>query len=325
MLFPGTEMHMVTFFFICMEVVIMLYLCIYRYSRPYDPTTRLDIFLIAFLIIYNVTGGLLPDPKLPGSFFVQNAVAYGTGFLAPSFFPFYVYKVFDLKKMKFHARYGVFLFLIVPYTSFVIVFYLTDSIDIAKNILIVPVMYAIWVLVSVTIAIRQKYNGYINTSESREEIIVLILCLFPWMGLPFIAYFDINQAIEAVTTNTGFLLLLGLHLKRHVMQIRFEHERLIKSENKLRNWNEHLKLEVERRTRELEQLNKEEKFMINCSQFNLTKREQEIAYMVFAGSTYKTVADDLFISERTVAKHMQNIFDKIRVSNRVELFHKLGA
>lgn len=318
-------MHLVTFSFICIEIVIMLYLVVYKLARSDDRTTVLNIGLILFLIVYNFTGGLLPDPRLPGSFFVQEVIAYATGFITPCYFPYYVYKGFDLKKMRFHAYYGVFMFLMMPYLAFCIIFYFTDDLNSAKNVLIVPVIYALWVLCSLVTAIRSKYNKKFETSESKEELIILLLCLAPWVGLPFIAYFDADQATEALTTNAGFLLLLALHLKRNITQLRIEHERLIRSEIQLKTWNEHLMQEVEKRTMEIERLNKEEKFRINCTYFNLTKREQEIAFLVFTGNTYRLVAETLSISERTVAKHIQNIFEKISVSNRSELCHKLGV
>ena len=96
MLLPGTQMHIVTFIFVCIELVIFLYLAIYKLARPDDKITLLNIILIFLLIIYNVTGGLLPDPNLPGSNFVQECIAYATGFIVPSYFPYYVYKAFGL-------------------------------------------------------------------------------------------------------------------------------------------------------------------------------------------------------------------------------------
>ena len=99
MLVFGTEMHIVTFVFICMETVVFFYLLIYRLARPDDKVTYLNIILIFLLITYNVTGGLLPDPDLPGSYFIQMSIAYGTGFLTPCYFPYYVYKAFGLEKM----------------------------------------------------------------------------------------------------------------------------------------------------------------------------------------------------------------------------------
>jgi signal transduction histidine kinase/DNA-binding NarL/FixJ family response regulator len=257
MLIPGTQMHIVTFIFICIELVIFFYLLIYKLARPHDSTTTLNIILISLLNIYNVTGGLLPDPNIPGSFFIQESIAYGTGFIVPCYFPFYVYKAFGLEKMQFQAYKGVFLCLVLPYIAFVIVFAETNSLDDAKNLLILPVLYAIWVICSLFKAIGFKYQNDLRSKEAKEEVTVLFLSLTPWIGLPMIAYFNLSQAIEASVTNTGFLLLLALQLKNHIKQMRIEHEKLMLSEKKLVNWNDSLKKEVERRTKELEKLNEQ--------------------------------------------------------------------
>ncbi len=48
----------------------------------------------------------------------------------------------------------------------------------------------------------------------------------------------------------------------------------------------------------------------------LTARELEVLRMVAAGRTNREIASALVISERTVARHLQNIFAKLRVSSR---------
>jgi DNA-binding CsgD family transcriptional regulator len=323
MLVFGTQMHIVTFLFVCIEVVILFYLVIYRLSRPDDHTCFLDIILIALLLVYNITGGLLPDYNLPGSFFAQESIAYGTGFITPCYFPYYVYVGFGLKKMRFHAYRGVYFFLIGPYISFVSVFAITGDLNAAKNILILPVVYALWVLTSLVKAIRYKYNNNFRGIEARQEAIILFLSISPWIGLPFISYFDLNQWIEASITNGGFLLLLALHLNRHVKRLREEHERLIESEKKLQTWNEELRAEVEKRTKELEKITKEERFNENCRKYKLSKREKEISKLICGGNTYKEIGEQLFIADRTVAKHAQNIFEKMSVCNKMELCSKL--
>lgn len=325
MLIPGTEMHLATFCFICVELVILSCLCIYRLARKEDKRIRLDIFLCIFLLLYNITGGLLPDPKLPGGFFVQEAIAYATGFLTPCYFPYYAYKSFRLEKMHFHAFYGIFIFLVLPYFAFLAILKITGDLNFANEVLIVPVLYSIWVLSSVYRAVRFKYGTEFNSSESREELVILMFCLSPWIGLPIITYFNLNQTAEAITTNTGFLLLLALHIKQMISKLRMEYLRLIDSERNLTDWNKILQQEVEKRTKEIENLTREEKFKFNCSRFGLTQREQQIAFLVFTGGTYKQVAEQLFIAERTVAKHIQNIFEKIHVTNRSELCHKLAV
>jgi len=325
MLVFGTQMHIVTFGFVCVEILILFYLVIHRLARPDDKISLMDIFLIALLIVYNVTGGLLPDPKLPGSFFIQESIAYGTGFITPCYFPYYVYKAFGLEKMRFHAYKGVTFFLIVPYLLFVTVFAISGNLEEAKNILIVPVMYGLWVLFSLNRAIRFKYQKNFSSGKYRVEIITLFFSLTPWIGLPFITYFDLNQAVEAITTNTGFLLLLALHLKQNVQQLKEEHQRLINSEQQLLTYNERVQEEVNKRTKELESMSAEERLVENCKLYRLTNREREIASLICKGFTHKQIGETLFIADRTVAKHTQNIFEKARVNNKMELCKKLEA
>jgi signal transduction histidine kinase/DNA-binding NarL/FixJ family response regulator len=257
MLVFGTQMHIVTFLFVSIEIVIFFYLAIFRLARPDDKTITLNLILIFLLLTYNITGGLLPDPKLPGSFFLQEVIAYATGFITPCYFPYYVYKAFSLTKLKFHVYKGVYLFLILPYCIFVLVFWLTGNLKGTQSLLIIPVLYAIWIVVSLGKAIRHKYNYDFSSIEARQEMVVLLFSLTPWVGLPIITYFDLGQAVEALITNIGFLLLFGLQVSRHVIELRAEHEKLIESEQRLRTWNADLKDEVTKRTKELEKINEQ--------------------------------------------------------------------
>ena len=257
MLVFGTQMHVVTFIFVIIEVVIFFYLLIYHLARPDDKIILLNIILIFLLVIYNVTGGLLPDPNLPGSPFIQESIAYGTGFITPSYFPYYVYKAFGLEKMKFHAFRGVYFFLLFPYLLFVVVFAVSNDLNAAKNILILPMLYALWVICSLVKAIRFKYGNNTYNRDSKEEIVVLLVSITPWVGLPIIAYYNLSQATEALVSNGGFLLLFVLQLAGHIKQIRIEHDRLVKSERRLLSWNTNLRNEVKKRTSELEKINEQ--------------------------------------------------------------------
>ena len=53
-----------------------------------------------------------------------------------------------------------------------------------------------------------------------------------------------------------------------------------------------------------------------ASQFGLSSRELEVLRLVAAGSTNKEIAAALFVSERTVDRHVSNIFAKLDVNNR---------
>jgi DNA-binding CsgD family transcriptional regulator len=48
----------------------------------------------------------------------------------------------------------------------------------------------------------------------------------------------------------------------------------------------------------------------------LTAREGEVLRLVAAGKTNRAIADELVISDRTVGRHLSNIFDKLGVSSR---------
>ena len=51
----------------------------------------------------------------------------------------------------------------------------------------------------------------------------------------------------------------------------------------------------------------------------LSNREREVSGLVVQGFLNKEIAEKLFISEQTVKNHLHNIFEKLGVSNRLEL------
>ena len=48
----------------------------------------------------------------------------------------------------------------------------------------------------------------------------------------------------------------------------------------------------------------------------LTPREIEVLRVLATGATNRAIANELFLSERTVARHVSNIFAKLQVSSR---------
>ena len=48
----------------------------------------------------------------------------------------------------------------------------------------------------------------------------------------------------------------------------------------------------------------------------LTARELEIVRLVATGRTNRAIAEELVISEKTVARHLSNVFSKLGVSSR---------
>lgn len=54
----------------------------------------------------------------------------------------------------------------------------------------------------------------------------------------------------------------------------------------------------------------------------LTKRELEILSLIVEGHSSKQVADMLFVSKRTVDFHLDNIYEKLQVTNRMQAMQR---
>lgn len=54
----------------------------------------------------------------------------------------------------------------------------------------------------------------------------------------------------------------------------------------------------------------------------LTDREVEIIKAIGTGKTKHEIAKDLYISERTLYNHIQNIYEKLDATNSIEAYNK---
>ena len=62
---------------------------------------------------------------------------------------------------------------------------------------------------------------------------------------------------------------------------------------------------------------------LSIEDFGITKREQEIIVALLHGKSNKELAETLFVSEKTIETHLANIYRKVGVKNRLELFSRL--
>ena len=65
-------------------------------------------------------------------------------------------------------------------------------------------------------------------------------------------------------------------------------------------------------------------FQSNLSQeeINLTPREIEVLEQLSKGLKYNSIADNLFLSVGTIRKHVENIYNKLQVHNKLEAIQK---
>src|SRR5690606_38610760 len=171
--------------------------------------------------------GLFPDPNIAIPIVTQNIIAYGSGFLMGAYFPYYFYRAFELKRLRFHAIYGVLCFLILPYLIFFVIDYGIDGdLDSAvKYGVVVPFFYSIVVLIAIIRAIRHKYKNDPN-DQNFWEMIAVYFAVVPWATLTPFSYFGVEQMWEVIFTNGGFAVITLLFITRNVKTARQEYESL---------------------------------------------------------------------------------------------------
>jgi hypothetical protein len=233
MLVFGTQIHIVTFIFIVMEFGMFIFQFFYFQFRPQDKSRLWYLILLALLLFYNVTGGLFPDHKITSiPIPTQLMIAYGSGFLMASYFPFYFYKAFDLKVLKWHALYGVPLFLMAPYLLFFVIAYAINgnlNIDIKLGV-VVPFIYSLVLLWVILKAIRNHYKEDENHKNAIEEIAVYC-AVSPWAAMTIFSWFQVSQLVEVLCTNFGFIIITIMFILKAIRNTRQEYEAFIAIRN----------------------------------------------------------------------------------------------
>ncbi len=300
----GTEMHIATFIFVAVECIFFVQQSILHLLWPSEKKRLYYLILLGLLIIYNVAGGLFPDPNFSLPLKIQMNLAYGSGFFMGAFFPYYFYKAYDMDELKWQAKYGVWLFLILPFFLFFSILYPLSN-DLPKTIwygLAIPLAYAFFLVYKILASIREKFRDKNNSLEA----ILTYAAMCPWALLPLFSYIDTSQFVEVIFTNCGFIIITFLFLKQVIYENRKKFEKMNDFE-------------------ENQQIDHSALFAQRCSELGLTKREIEVAEQVSLGLTSKEIAEVLYISERTVNKHLQTIYKKSDSKNRVELINSLNS
>ena len=116
-----TQMHLVTFIITVFECAMFFFVFIYHLSRPSDKSRLRYMYLLFFLIQYNLFSGLFPDENIPIPIQIQVILAYFGGISVSMYFVYYIYKTFKLEKLKFFALQGTIWFIFLPFIVLFIV------------------------------------------------------------------------------------------------------------------------------------------------------------------------------------------------------------
>lgn len=140
------------------------------------------------------------------------------------------------------------------------------------------------------------FKGGVKKSSEIDRwfkiMVVLSLLFMPFIGFDLFRYYTICTTLPTLTLYCGVFSCL-----------------LIKV-----TWLHWLCIE-----KEVEQVSLEEQLQ----SFSLTPRELDIVWALLQGKSNSAISDSLFISIKTVETHSRNIYRKIGVANRVELFAKI--
>ncbi|WP_169306868.1 helix-turn-helix transcriptional regulator [Pedobacter polaris] len=157
---------------------------------------------------------------------------------------------------------------------------------------------------------REIKKTFERESREKSEMVLTYLSIMPWISMPIISYYGVEQFTEVVIINGGFVVTSALFFWRELVESREINQQFVILIDQLNNENKP---------------SQAEQFKLKCEEFNLTCREVEVVVLMLNGLKYKDIASNLFIAERTVTKHSQNIFLKVGVSNKFDLIKTLQS
>lgn len=216
----GSEMHVATGIVILIEVVFIIYQAFKCLEKPDDKKRKWYFLLLFLLLFYNITRGLFPDSKNNIPLILQYLLCHGGGLAVLAYCPFYFYKNFALCALKFHAEWGVWLFLLCPFfVSFAICYYFTCNLNWATTCgMAIPLIYSFVLLLAIGAAI---YNQYANESlNSLKEIILMFISIFPWGFTALMTIVGASQLQELIFANTSFLFFRVFYVKEEFREAR---------------------------------------------------------------------------------------------------------
>ncbi|MES2277923.1 MAG: LuxR C-terminal-related transcriptional regulator [Bacteroidota bacterium] len=294
----NTQMHWLTAVLIFIEFNFFVVQLYHFLNRPTDRQRLWYLLLLGLLIKFNVSNSLLPDPSFKLDIRVQYMIAYGFAYLTGAYFPFYFYKAYGLKELRFHATWGVTLFTLLPYLIFNVLIYALNGKLVPDRELgvLVPAAYGLVVLGLMLRAIFRKFRLGGNSRQFRCEILVW-LAVIPWEASCVFAFYPVAQWLRILLANLGWLVITVLQFDKG---IRSNHHR-------------------DRRLRELTHEISAEEYEARCRELPVSERELDVVLLFREEMTAKEMAERLFISELTVRTHITNILRKTGYASRRDL------
>ncbi|MDJ0644495.1 MAG: helix-turn-helix transcriptional regulator [Flavobacteriaceae bacterium] len=297
----GTSIHWTTFFYLLIDAIIVGF-ALTQWAKFKRASLNRYILLGILYVTYNATGGFLPTDHFPGPFILQYIITYGVAITTCIYLIFYLYKEFDIIILRVYWSIPNISILIglVFICLFLVPYFITGSLDVARYYFTIPVALIGFYFLGVfheRISHFQKSNRFILRRNRLSVLSVSCVVL-----LPILTVIGDYQWLTFTIMNLAFFAITAIEIDRYLY--------FLENKNRL--------FEIFSFYRENKTKLQDTKLIYQ----SLTRREIEIAMSILSKQTYKQIADDFFIAERTVSKHASNIFKKTGVKNRTEFLKK---
>ncbi|WP_245566893.1 LuxR C-terminal-related transcriptional regulator [Christiangramia portivictoriae] len=297
----GTSIHWTTFFYLLIDTIIVI-LALIQNPKIKQLSLRRYIILGCLFVLYNLTGGFLPDHSFLKPLILQYIITYGVAIALCVYLIYYLYKDYDIIFLKrYFSIKNIGITLIVGFIIlFLIPYLITGSLDSARILFTLPTSVLGFIFLGLfyrRISEIKNQNSFFSKRKKLSTTSIGCIVL-----LPILTVIGDYQWLTFTVMNLAFYTITALEIYRYIY--------LIKNQGKLYkvlNFNE-----------ESDQNLVKNKIIFQ----NLTRREFEIALFILSKSSYKKIAKQLFIAENTVSKHASNIFRKTGTNNRKEFLDR---
>lgn len=285
-------------------VVLGLFLIVQLFNtinRIQDTSRWRFLILILVFFFYTLTSIFMPDSLADIETIEIAGFALGRGVILGIYYTHYVIKELSIQETRYFSVKWLSWSCLATFMIAVVAYLIQpDGIRAMTTVLrYLPVWMSVYFTVIVFLMVFRRLKTNINHNVELWSIL-----LIGYLGIIFVSSMTVSVAfddlkyVNVILANIGLFFTMCAYFMKHFYQVRKERE-----------WLERFGVISEKG----QILNSES---ISMQDFGLTPREIEITQLILEGLKYDDLAEELFISPKTVSKHASNIFRKCDVKNK---------
>ncbi|ASS50171.1 MAG: hypothetical protein A3D31_11420 [Candidatus Fluviicola riflensis] len=282
--------------FICAEILILLFQIFNYFSRKQDTSRLRFLLLTVSFVAFNIIN-LFNFDALNFGFWLSKITIYISGALLASSYFQYTIKELGILTKDINTKSIVWIFVLTFSISCLTSNIAFGTSEIGRNILITfPVAMTVSLCVYVLVQFRKKIDSHKNRLFYKTTLYSSFFGIILMAAIPFFVQVGQFNQLNLTLINIAFIFTIAGYLYKLL--------------------NDNIK--------EFEVLNQIRYFAGDDSilNYNLTKRELEIADLILKDLSYPEISAKVFLAEGTVTKHASNIFRKTGCINREKFREK---